>query len=328
MNDNLLLPKLRHTRWIGWTEVAGRDLFEKTAVNGLPRVGVGEDTPRRYAFVTPKGLAEDGRSFAELEAIAVANLQKRPASWTVKGTRGGFLGFGKKSTRLEFVDEFACERVLDPMFMKEAARLLGTEMIAVATPVRGVLWAEAGIGSLEEIGAFLALAENGFARVPENMEPVSPVVFTITNGALVGVIQGSPARNAEVTPARGFPWPQRDVTQVPPLVPPGEKPLAPVLEAGDLDKSDSALLRLIGYVPASRSIEFSCILDPGRKIPAHEVARLGRVARASHLPDGRPIDFARVVFLDRPMAETAAEQLAATGAVLAFYDDSGELGQL
>jgi hypothetical protein len=303
MNDALLLPKLRHTRWIGWTEVAGRDLFDRPMASGLPRVGVGEDTPERFTFVAPDG----DRSFDELETIAIANLRKRPVSWSVKKMRSGLLGLGKKPIQLQLIDEWACERLLDRDFLGQAHRLLDQEVLAVAAPARGLLYAAPGIAGPDPLAAFLSLAERAFVNVPEDMEPISPAVFTVQQGRLTGVILGHPQRTDEIVPARGFPWPTRDAR--------------PRLREDDLTVGER--LQLVGYSEPQRSIEYSCYLEDGARIPEREVERLGRVARARALPDGRPLDRVRVVFLDRQSALRGQAQLGITGATILFMGDDG-----
>jgi hypothetical protein len=323
MNDALLLPKLRHTRWIGWTEVAGRDLFDKPVANGLPRLGVGEDTPQRFSFVTPEGLADAHRTWGDVESVALANLRKRPATWTVTKKRGGVLGIGAKPARLSFVDEFACERLLDADFLNQAHRLLATELLAVAVPARGIIFAGRGVADLAEMSEFLAVAERAFCDVPANMEPVSPAVFAVQAGKLVGVVLGQPQRTDEVTPSRGFPWPTREVTLAPSVQPPGAAPPPARLTAADLASGEELLLQFVGYAAATSSVEYSCYLDANVRIPADEVQRLARVAAAGYLPDGRPIGQVRVVFLDRAMALRGQAQLAKTGARMVYMDESG-----
>jgi hypothetical protein len=207
MDDSRLLPRLRHTRWIGWTEVAGRDLLERPLA-GLPRVGLGEDLPDRFQFATAETLT--ARGWSELEPIALANLRRRPAAWTVTHTRGGLFGLGKKPARLELIDEHACERLLDEEFLTKAHRLIDQEILAVAAPARGLLFAAPGIARSDEMAAFLALAERTFTKVPAHLEPISPAVFTVQEGRISGVILGHPRRQHELAPARGFPWPTRD----------------------------------------------------------------------------------------------------------------------
>ena len=214
MNDALLLPKLRHHRWMGWTELPGRPLVELPGIPGVPRVGVGEDTPQRYMFAQDKDVAE--RSLAALEAIALANLAKRPSAWTVKSKAGGVLGIGAKPTMIEFIDEFACERILDVAFMQQAHALLKAPLIVAAVPVRGILWAVPAPTDVAVAGQFLSLVRAGFVNAPANMEPISPVAFTLSEGRVVGIVQGTSSDTPEidrehVEPDRGFPWPVQPV---------------------------------------------------------------------------------------------------------------------
>jgi hypothetical protein len=213
MNDEQLLPKLRHERWMGWMEVPGRALLE-IPVPGLPRVCVGEDTPRRFNFVQQANLNE--RPFADFEAVAVANLARRPASWAIKAKSGGVFGFGGKPSRLELIDEFACERILDVAFMKQAHALLASPLIVVAIPVRGILRVASATADAAATGELVEFARSGFIHVLDGMEPITPHALTIQDGAIVGIVQNmrgtTPDLDREdVEPAAGFPWPVQPV---------------------------------------------------------------------------------------------------------------------
>jgi hypothetical protein len=174
LDDRMLLPRLRASDWPGWAEIPGRALLEMPGVDA-PRVAVGEDSATRFTYVQHDDLA--GRAFAEWEAIAVANLKMRAAALRTVGTR------------LELVDEFACERVLDADLMRRAHAALRVSHVVVAVPVRGILW----IASLLDpagVSELVALARASFAK-PEQLEPVSPVVFTVRDGAIVGTLDSS-----------------------------------------------------------------------------------------------------------------------------------------
>jgi len=216
MNVKQLLPKLRHERWMGWTQVAGRRLVEMP-VFGLPRVALGEDTPERFSFITKTGLLSDdwqGHSFGEWEAIAVSNLARRPRRWQVKEHSGGVLGFGAKPSRLEYFDEFACEQVLDAAFMNEAHALLSSPLLVVAIPVRGIL-AVADGKDQAQVGKIIDYAHRGFVGAPEGLEPLTPHAITIQDGRPAGIVQGTRSGMPEIDrqhiePERGFPWPAQD----------------------------------------------------------------------------------------------------------------------
>lgn len=186
MNTSRILPKLRHERWMGWTEVAGRPLVAMP-LPGLPRVALGEDTPKRFAFLPKPEFIERSaenwaeRPFEEWEAIAVSNLAQRPRRWQVAERSGGVFGFGGKPSRLEYVDEFACEHMLDVAFMNEAHALLRSSLLAVAIPARGILAAADGADQAQ-VEKLIDYARRGFVGAPEGMEPITPHAITVRDG--------------------------------------------------------------------------------------------------------------------------------------------------
>jgi hypothetical protein len=201
MDESLLLPKLRHYRWPGWGQVSGRDLFARQ-VPAVPRLAVGEDTPKQYRYIQPGELAESGRTFDELEEIALSNLAKRKAVWTVDKKRGGLFGMGSKPAQLVCIEEFSCERLFLPDHMAEAQRLLRSDFLHIGIPVRGFMNATPLVDP-DELSEFIASIEAMFVGAPENMEAISPAVFVMQEGRVTGVIGARP----DYEPKRGFPWP-------------------------------------------------------------------------------------------------------------------------
>jgi hypothetical protein len=210
VQDHRILPKLRHHRWMGWTEVAGRPLLAMP-LRGIPHVGVGEDTPERYEFVSQAAVAAGPRDFAAWEAVGAKNLARRSMDWKVKDKTKGFLGIGSKPLSLEMIEEFACERILDVATMRKAHELLQAPLLVVAIPVRGIMWARPAPTDVAEAGKFIGLARLAFEKVPKNIEPITPVVFSVMDGKLVGVVsgmaEGGRPSDDEIEPERGFPWP-------------------------------------------------------------------------------------------------------------------------
>jgi hypothetical protein len=179
-----IFPMLRPASWSGWSVAAGRDLpgFELRLglcdLRGLP-------------------LTVESPRFAELETEALANLRRRPAEWLVTERRGGLSALGGHPLRVEYVDEFACERLLDGTFLSRAHVLLDHAVLAVAAPVRGILMAAPAIAPPRELATFLMLARRIYnrglavrlSREPGGMEPLSPSVFTVQDGRLSGVLR-------------------------------------------------------------------------------------------------------------------------------------------
>src|SRR4051812_34279394 len=104
-----ILPMLRAAGWSGWPGVAGRDL-------------PGHELRADVVDARGAPITDQGERFAALEAVALTNLRKRPAQWLVTERRG-LLDMGGRALRVEHVDEFACERLLDRDFLSRAHQL-------------------------------------------------------------------------------------------------------------------------------------------------------------------------------------------------------------
>jgi hypothetical protein len=314
MQDHRVLPKLRHHRWKGWSEgdVAGRPLL-KMPLKGIPHVGIGEDTAERYEFVSTAMIAGGPRSLEEWEAIGVKNLAKRSMEWKVVKTTRGLLGMGKKPVSLQLVEEFACERILDPHTMQRAHELLKAELLMVAIPVRGILWA-CPAGDVEETGAFMATTRAAFVGAPRTMEPISPLVFTVSSGALVGVVRGLGEEDVDVVPTAGFGLPM-------------DEELETEDDEDDLEDED-ARIHFVAYVPSTKSIHFAGYLGEDETLPASDVEKVrGWIARKT-TEDGRPIDAVHVEFPDADSARRARPALAPLGVRVMAMNDRGELEEL
>lgn len=117
------------------------------------------------------------------------------------------MGFGAKPWRLEYIDEFACEQLLNVAFMNEAYALLGSQLLAVAIPVRGILVAAKG-AEQPQVGNLVSYARRAFVGAPDGMEPITPHALIVRDGQPVGALMSDGATEPHhIEPARGFPWP-------------------------------------------------------------------------------------------------------------------------
>lgn len=307
MQDHRVLPKLRHHRWKGWAdgEIPSRPLVG-LPMKGIPNLGVGEDTAERFQFVLETGA----RSFADWEAIAVRNLAKRSMEWQVTSTTKGFLGMGKKPTALRLIEEFACERILDPNTMHRAHELLHAGLLIVAIPVRGLMMARSA-GAPEDTGPFLASAMAMFTNAPLTTEAISPLVFTVNNGAVVGVVRGSGEADVDVVPLAGFKLPMVG----------DDEP--------ELDETDEdARLHYVGYLPATRSIHITGYLGENETLPAADIEKVRSWTARKTTSDGQPIQVVQVEFPDVDSARRARPALLPLGARVMVMNDSGEFDEL
>lgn len=189
-----LLPLLKEGIWKGREISICRPLFGAEQLGDVPLLAFGYDRPNTFEFLSK----EKGGDFERLQKEAVANLRARPAKWKVARSTGGFLGFGKKPQLLVFDgDFFAAERVLDEEFLREAQRLLKTQLVAIGIPARGVIFAADGLPKGKdprtEIAAFVAMIANIYRSSARETAPISPTVFTAQDGKLIGSIRSEDA---------------------------------------------------------------------------------------------------------------------------------------
>lgn len=320
MDRKRLLPRLRHERWMGWTELPSRALLSMP-IKGLPRVGVGEDTRERFTFVQYADMA--AHVLADFEAIAVANLAKRPGHWTVKEKSKGFLGVGSKPLRLEFADEHSAERILDQHFMRKASELLGSKLLLVAIPIRGIMWVRAASTDATEVGDFLAGARHVFEQVPAGIEPITPVVLTVDDGKLTGAVGGVAgdrvSTDEEIEPARGFPWP---VQGGPEESDDDDDDNDDSNEAGEVDPDEDARrLHAVGFI--GDVVEYSCYVEPGEQIPEDQVRYIAQLVAARTIGK-RGFETVRISCPDLRVAEQIAPQIRPTGASIVYMNAAGE----
>jgi hypothetical protein len=189
-----LLPLLKEGIWKGRDMSICKPLLGTEQLGDVPLLAFGYDRPNTFEFLSK----DKGGDFERLQKEAIANLRARPAKWRVARSTGGFLGFGKKPQLLIFDgDFFAAERVLDEEFLREAQRLLKTQLVAVGIPARGVIFAADGMPKGNdphlEIGAFVAMMANIYRTSARDTAPISPTVFTAQDGKLIGSIRSDDA---------------------------------------------------------------------------------------------------------------------------------------
>lgn len=161
----------------------------------MPVVFVGRDHPNSFAYL-PAGSPGVERCFAE----ALANL----ARIELQAVPHEIAGFELLVVGGHF---YASEKILDEAFMKGLHRRLGSELLAAAVPHKGLLLvtdkvvppAVAGI-----VAAARVLHDNS-----EGAPPLSPLVFLVKDGKVVGHIE------AEATKAEGKAGPARPASPPP-----------------------------------------------------------------------------------------------------------------
>ncbi len=196
MTDNLL-PCLKDRAWPGRDQTTCRVLWPDKASEYMPWLAFGFDHPHTFEFLNSDKLTELGLTEAQVEAQALANLRKRPAQWQSVDTP---LDGGKTLTMLICMDDFfAAERIADPAFLKEAQRQLGVPAILVGAPRRGVMMA-AAVQDDEDVGRAFAAVVASQSHGGESAM-VSPMLFVVSDGAIIGLMESIADAMAAQQPA-------------------------------------------------------------------------------------------------------------------------------
>jgi Protein of unknown function (DUF1444) len=181
MSDNLL-PCLKVRDWEGREHTTCRVLWPDKPSQFMPWLAFGWDHPHTFEFLNEEKLKSLGMTEAQVETQALANLRKRTSAWQ---SHDAPLGDGKTLKLLVCIDDFfAAERILDADFMKEAQRKLGAEAILVGVPRRGVILATPLQTDTAVVLGFGGVVFGQFSR--GESAPVSPMLFVMIDGAIVG----------------------------------------------------------------------------------------------------------------------------------------------
>jgi len=181
MSDNLL-PCLKVRDWEGRAHTTCRVLWPDKPSEFMPWLAFGWDHPHTFEFLNQEKLKTLGMTEAEVEAQALDNLRKRTSAWQ---SHDAPLGEGKTLRLLVCMDDFfAAERILDAAFMKEAQRKLGAPAILVGVPRRGLILAAPFQTDTAVVLGFGGVVFGQFSR--GESAPVSPMLFVVADGAILG----------------------------------------------------------------------------------------------------------------------------------------------
>ncbi|NJK31033.1 MAG: hypothetical protein HC927_00720 [Deltaproteobacteria bacterium] len=85
-------------------------------------------------------------------------------------------------------------------------------------------------------------------------------------------------------------------------------------------------LETVGYLESEHLLELSCVLTgPNHHIQGWEICNLAEIVQRRQLPDGRPIERVRVVFLEREQAMRERRPLLDNGIEVYCLDEEAEL---
>lgn len=179
-----VVPCLKDPNWglEEWT--LKRPLWRGQNSPLMPSVAFGWDHPHTFEFLNRNSLAEHGVGTAFLEGTAIRNLCKRKTTWEPLDIK---LGWFKRARFLVCGDDYlAAEKILDPAFMNEAQRRLGANGLLVGIPRRSILFAMDAEAGVDRVGAFMAAILAQFES--QESAPITPALFAVRNGTVVGMI--------------------------------------------------------------------------------------------------------------------------------------------
>ena len=184
-SDASLLPCLKDARWPGREDAVCRALWQLESSPYMPWLAIGYDHPHTFEFIANKQLATLHTTGQALETRALANLRRRTATWQPLDVDA------KDGKRLRMLvcsdDYFAAERIVDADFMTQAQRTLGARGLLVGIPRRGILMATNGEQDPDLVTGFGGAVAGQFSRGETAI--ISPMLFAVTDGAIVGIIE-------------------------------------------------------------------------------------------------------------------------------------------
>lgn len=186
-----LYPCLKETAWARLGPTLRRPLWQGESSDWMPWLAFGYESPDAFQFLSDAEAQETGRSAAELEAEAIANLCERSDSWQM--VELGLKGVGHVQMATCTDDFLAAERILDVEAVLEAQRRLGARELLAGVPRRGLLTLIDADADAAAIAWFVMMvADEHFGG---ESAAITPLVFRISKGRIVGLLSpGPPAR--------------------------------------------------------------------------------------------------------------------------------------
>ncbi len=177
--EEVLMPSLKPAGDASRDAVMQQPLLKATVPgNDIPFICYGIDTPDRFIPLRP-GDSPD--PLAKIHDACVVNL-KTVLPVIHEADMGGF------KMLLVTGHYYACEKILDPGFMKKMQLQLGADMLAVSLPRKGTMYVTSGImetGLLRKFEQITAMKYGENEQAPA----MSKTVFTVQDGELVGIIK-------------------------------------------------------------------------------------------------------------------------------------------
>jgi hypothetical protein len=182
-----LLVGLKPSSWGAKDEMVCEPMVDLGHATGadVPLIVYGHDHPNTFAMFK---RGEDMRDLETMRAEAIANLAgvEIEVEKVALDALTFWIGHGSY---------FAAEKLLDVAFMQSMHAHIG-ELLAVAVPEKGRLFMTNAVAEAERIASFLALARGVFER-NEGGRQLSPTVFLVSEGKIVGVAQPQASMQVE-----------------------------------------------------------------------------------------------------------------------------------
>ena len=187
-----ILPCLMPPAWAGKEDAVCRPLCAGSSSPHMPWVAFGCGSGDSFEPVLRSRLPPPAGTELRLQRAALRRLRRRPGGWQRWDV---MLGRFQRLAMLTLEgDDFAAERILDPILMWEAHRRLRTPMLLAATPRRRALLVTDARSDDLRTAAFLALAAQQCHEA--GPEALSPAAFSTCVGyvsAIVDVAADMPA---------------------------------------------------------------------------------------------------------------------------------------
>ena len=194
LNDELF-PALKPAEWVANARghVAMQSIYLSDEIkDNEPAVGYVHDNPQTVAFV-PTSSVDEQSTIADIHKHAMDNLERRLAgvNWAELSFDTGAEDLGTVGGLVLTGDYFASEAILSESLMKKAHQQLNSAMLMAIAPQRGELFVTQLVSEEDpepERVIFAQFAIKKFFNADQ--APISPNVFILRNGKIVGTIGG------------------------------------------------------------------------------------------------------------------------------------------
>ncbi len=195
--NQIILPALKPDDWLGREHAICRPLVPEQNLPGGPWIGFGYNYSTAFEFITQESLPA-GNTINQvrlIEQAAVRNLQSRPVHWKIEEVRTGL--FRRMRLLVCGEDALASERILDKKFLLQAQIEMKTSQLAVGIPYRGLLIATDAHQNAKVQARFSAMVSTQYHRAQSI--PISPRVFLVQDGEIIGILTGQEAAGKGLT---------------------------------------------------------------------------------------------------------------------------------